>query len=308
MRRILQAPATVALVLYLVLWGAFTGKGWTQGGSRWVGVDGDPQLFMWYLKWLPFALTHHHNPLLTNYLQYPAGANLMWNTSITFPALLLWPITSSLGPIVSYNTLSVLAPSLSGWCAFLALRRYVSFVPALAAGLVYAFSPYMVAQALGHPNLSFAVFPPLTLLILDEVIVRQRHSARLVGMLFGLLAAAQLMTGEEVLALTVLIAVIGIVVLALLNREAVRQHARHAITALITAVVVVALLVAVPLGVQFLGPQRLSGAIQVRNIYVTDISSLITPSPLQALSVNGRFAPPESGSYVGIPLLAIAVG
>jgi len=62
----------------------------------------------------------------------------------------MWPFTSSLGPIFSYNLLVTLALALSAWCAFLAVRRYVeSPVAAALGGLLYGFSPYMVAQSQG---------------------------------------------------------------------------------------------------------------------------------------------------------------
>ena len=109
------------------------------------GNTGDPSIFIWSLQWLPFALSHHLNPLLTDYLHYPAGANLMWNTSILFPALVLTPVTNLFGPIVSYNVLAVLGMSISGWCAYLAVRRYSQhWVSAAVGGLIYEFSPFMV--------------------------------------------------------------------------------------------------------------------------------------------------------------------
>ncbi|HVS44042.1 MAG TPA: hypothetical protein VMU20_17475, partial [Candidatus Dormibacteraeota bacterium] len=109
---------------YAALAVALLSSTWFAGESRWVGVDTDPPLFIWYLRWTPYALAHGHSPLLTTHLQYPQGANLMWNTSIVVPALLLWPVTATLGPVVAYNVLATGALALSGWCAFLVFRRY----------------------------------------------------------------------------------------------------------------------------------------------------------------------------------------
>ena len=70
----------------------------------------------------------------------------MWNTSITLPSLLVVPVTLTAGPMVAYNLLATLGPALSGWCAYLALSRYVQSRPAaFIGGALYAFSPFMVA-------------------------------------------------------------------------------------------------------------------------------------------------------------------
>jgi hypothetical protein len=88
------------------------------------GGDGDPAIFMWFLRWVPFALEHGHDPLLTHRLNYPDGVNLMWNTSLPLLGLLLAPVTVTLGPVLSLNLLLVLGYALSAWCAYLAIRRF----------------------------------------------------------------------------------------------------------------------------------------------------------------------------------------
>ena len=40
------------------------------------------------------------------------------------------------------------------------------------AGLLYGFSPYMVAQSTRHPHVTLAIFPPLALMLLNEILVR----------------------------------------------------------------------------------------------------------------------------------------
>src|SRR5205823_3527182 len=84
------------------------------------------------------------------YLDYPAGANLTWSGLFPLPALILSPLTLWLGPVVSYNLLATLALALSAWTGFLAVRRYVpSAAAATIGGLLYGFSPALVAHALG---------------------------------------------------------------------------------------------------------------------------------------------------------------
>src|SRR2546423_15609587 len=115
MRRLASFSAAL-LATYVVLAVAAFSATWAHPAGRWVGNDFDPALFIWHLRWLPFALAHGQNPLISNYLDYPSGFNLMWNTSILLPAFLLSPVTLLLGMIVAYNVLSTLALALSAWC------------------------------------------------------------------------------------------------------------------------------------------------------------------------------------------------
>ncbi len=226
------ASGALALALFLALALAALRPGLFTGHDTIVGNTGDPSIFIWSLQWVPLALSHHLNPLLTDYLHYPSGANLMWNTSILFPALVLTPVTDLFGPIVSYNVLAVLGMSLSGWCAFLAVRRYSRrWVSAAVGGLLYEFSPFLVVQINGHAHLFVAVFPPLLVLLADEILVRQRHRAWLIGVLLGVAAAAQLLTGTELLAISVLMAVPALITVAVIFRARLRERMPYVIRA-----------------------------------------------------------------------------
>ena len=152
--RVLPAPALYLALALAAMWpGLFTGH------DTIVGTTGDPSLSIWALQWMPFALSHHLNPLMTGYLHYPTGVNLMWNSSILFPSLVLSPVTVLFGPIASYNVLALLSMWLSGWCAFLAVRRYSRrWVSAALGGLIYELSPFMASQITGHAQLFVAVF------------------------------------------------------------------------------------------------------------------------------------------------------
>ena len=211
----------IALALYSVLAAVVFLSTWVDPGGRWIGSPKDPQLFIWYLGWIPHQLSHGLNPLYTNYLSYPPGVNLMWNTSMIFPALVLWPVTAVFGPVVAYNLLITAGIALSAWCGFLAARRFVDGdLPCFLAGLVYGFSPGLIAQALGHPHVVVALYPPIALLLGDEILVRRRLHPALYGALAGLATALQLLTGEELLAVTLLIAALGAALLALMHRDA----------------------------------------------------------------------------------------
>jgi hypothetical protein len=134
------------------------------------GGDGDPAIFMWFLRWVPHALAHGHDPLVTYHLNYPDGVNLMWNRSLPLPGLLLAPVTSAWGPVLSLNLLLVLAYGLSAWCAYLAIRRFApGHLAAAVGGLVYGFSPAVRVQS-HHLHMSLAFLVPLMLLALHEIL------------------------------------------------------------------------------------------------------------------------------------------
>jgi hypothetical protein len=299
------ASGALALALFLALALAALRPGLFTGHDTIVGNTGDPSIFIWSLQWVPLALSHHLNPLLTDYLHYPSGANLMWNTSILFPALVLTPVTDLFGPIVSYNVLAVLGMSLSGWCAFLAVRRYSRrWVSAAVGGLLYEFSPFLVVQINGHAQLFVAVFPPLLVLFADEILVRQRHRAWLIGVLLGVAAAAQLLTGTELLAISVLMAVPALITVAVIFRARLRERMPYVIRAAGFAAAAFVVLAGYPLYILLLGPGRVSGALQGTG-FVARPTSFLLPSSFEL--IGGRSTVLDSSVYIGVPLLILAV-
>jgi hypothetical protein len=122
--------------------------------------EGDSNIYLWDLRWWPYALTHHLNPFTANVIFVPHGINLAWATGLPGPAIAMWPITQRFGAVVSSNVLSILPPALAAWAAFLLCRRLVAgrFWPAFVGGYVFGFSTYEIAELRGHVNL-FLVFP-----------------------------------------------------------------------------------------------------------------------------------------------------
>jgi len=298
-----RAPLVwIALIAYSLLAVAVFSSTWIDPAGSWIGSPKDPGLFIWYLGWIPHELALGHNPLFTDYLSYPPGVNLMWNTSMVFPALVLWPITALFGPVVAYNVLITTGVGLSAWLGFLAARRFIDHqVMSVAAGLVYGFSPALVAQALGHPHVVVSFFPPVALILGDEIFVRRRMRPMAAGALSGLVAGLQLLTGEELFAMTALIAAIGVALLALLHRDEVRSALPYVLKAAGAALFAFAIVAAYPLAFQFLGPQRVSGSLQRPDVYVSDLLAFVIPSRL--INFTGNVT--ENGAYIGLPLLGL---
>lgn len=302
----------------LVIYGAISfvifSSAWADPQWLSVGVYGDPQMFMWTFNWTPFALSHQLNPFFTDYLNYPAGANLLWNPIPSIPGLLLTPVQLLFGPVVAYDLLITLALALSAWLAQLAIAPLVrDRLAAFFGGLLYGFSPYMLAHALAHANFVVAIFPPLAMLLLAELFVWQRHRPWIPGVALGLLAAAQLLTSAEMLLTTAAASVLGLVLLAALNRHQVRKHLPSGAAGIGFAAAVALPIAAYPLGFQFFGPQHISGIIRPHDYYVTDISNFVVPTsvmwlaPHAAVELTQRWSGNivEWNGYVGLPLIAI---
>lgn len=223
---------------------------------------GDPAEEVWYLAWTPWAITHLHNPFLSNAIfAGQGGANMLVNTSSMAFAVLLAPVTWLFGPIASFNVAVTLAPVLSGWCMFLALRKVTRFVPAqVIAAALYAFSPSIVTnEPIGHFFLLWAFFPPLAFLCLHDLFVTRRHRPVVSGGGLGVLTVAQFFTGTELLAMCIVVGAVGVVCCALVAPRRAWKLRRHVAVGFASAAVVVGVLLAYPLWFTFAGPRRVVG-------------------------------------------------
>jgi hypothetical protein len=318
-RRLLHAlwPEALVLIVFLALATRVFPGAWVSPTSTTIGGGGgDAGLFMWFLRWTPYAVGHGLNPLFTDYLNYPQGVNAMWNTSLPLPGLLLAPVTSTLGVVFTLNLLLTAALGLSAFSAYLAIRRYVPSDPAAAiGGSVFGFSPYILNQSRGHLHVTLLFLVPPMLVALEEILVRQRRSPWWLGTGLGFMAACQLLIGEEVLAATAVIGATMLLVLVLLYPRQVAKRVPYALRALAMAALVALILAAWPLWLQLAGPQRIVHNIQGSTNYVSDLYNFVVPTRSQWLAppstlrlaahFTGNIA--EQGAYLGIPLLLIGV-
>jgi len=149
---------------------------------------------------------------------------------------------------------------------YILLRRWVSWAPAaFIGGLLYGFSPFLVISLTdAHLMLGFAAVPPLLVLCLDELFVRQRWSPYALGLAVGGLALVQFSVGTEVLVLTIMCAGFGsllVLLWGLTHREVWRARAPYAIRGAVAALVSSAVLLAYPAWFALAGPAHLSGNI-----------------------------------------------
>src|SRR6267143_4525792 len=263
----LTAPGVMLAIYGVLALGLFAAT-WTQPFSHVIGDGPDPPVFIWYLRWVPFALSHGLNPLFTTYVDFPGGINLMWQTSVPLLGLLLAPVTLTLGPVFAYNLLMTASMALTAWCAFLAFRRHVARTWAAAlGGLLFGFSPYMLAQSLGHPHVGVVFICPLMLIAFEEAVLRQARSPWRLGAMVGALAAVQLLISEEMLLTQVLLAAMALALLVALRPDQVRVRAAYVLKVVGVAASMLTLVAVWPLWTQFFGPQAVRGTLAASNVF-----------------------------------------
>jgi hypothetical protein len=275
---------------------------------------------VWFLAWTFHALSHAMNPFSSAAMNYPYGVNLVDNTSMPLIGLLASPVTAIFGPIAAFGLFTRLAFFASATSMMLVLRRYTKWLPAaFLGGLLYGFSPYVVDQGLGHLFVAFVPIPPLVVLVVDELLRRQRGDARRYGVILGLLFAAQFFISIEVLVTTVMCCVAGILFVVVIWHSAVRQRATYALRGAKWALGTFVVIVAYPVYWYFLGTwhvtkqqhtpaQLASYHADLFGTIIPTISQLLSPHGLAVIGTSyvGRDIS-ENDSYLGIPLVLLVL-
>ncbi|HEY3958532.1 MAG TPA: hypothetical protein VGM53_34655 [Streptosporangiaceae bacterium] len=280
------------------------------------GVSADIRLFSWFLRYDATAVAHGHLPaLVTTAVNAPEGINLMWNTALLLPGIVLAPVTLLAGPMVTLTVLLTLGFAGSATALFLVLRRWECGTGfAALGGAVYGFSPALVDTGVGHYHLQFAVLPPLIIDALLRIVTGRGRTVR-TGIWLGLLAAVQIFIGEELLVDTAIAGVLLVVVLAASRPRSVPSRAGPAAAGLGTAVVAALVVSGYSLWVQFRGRLTEHGSpwstAHFRNHpadFVVPPGGMLFHSQATAAALAAR--PPrlaEYLAYLGWPLLVVLV-
>ena len=227
----------------------------------------------------------------------PHGVNLMWNTSLLLPGIVVSPVTLLFGPQVALSALLVIGFAGSAAAMFYVLRRWhASTLAAALGGALYGFSPALVNSGIGHYSLVLAMLPPL---IIDRVLRLVTGQGRPVrnGLWLGLLVAAQLFISEESLVDTVIATVILLAVLALSRPREVLARVRPALAGMATAAIVALVLCARGLWVQFHGVSASGAAATVIINYQHQLTNLGT-LPYARSSAGSASSAPGANTYL----------
>ena len=289
---------------------------WTAGGTRIAGKGGDLSTGAWFLEWACYALVHLHNPLVTDWGNYPYGVNGVTNLSMPLLGVLGTPVTLAFGAFVTTTLFFTLAFPLSSLSAYVLISRWVRWRPAaFVGGLLYGFSPYLAAQGGSHLNLVFVPLPPLIFLVLGQIATGRARRAWVWGTVLALLCIAQFLISAEILVSTVIVGAIGLLIAAVVNRAAARERWKSAARVIGIASAITALLLAYPLWLLTAGPARTSGPVQETSLYRGNLLAPLIPDSSMHFRVTGwlRLAntfsgtTSENGLYIGLPLLVVLV-
>jgi hypothetical protein len=318
------ARSRQAITLYLYFLGAIyvTSRLLIHpAGTRQNGDIEDVNQATWFLRYTASAVEHFRLPaLLTTAMNAPHGVNLMWNTSLLLPGMVVSPITLLFGPQVALTILLIIGFTGSAAAMFYVLRYWrASLLSAALGGAIYGFSPALVNSGIGHYSLVLAILPPL---MIDRVLRLVTGRGRPVrnGIWLGLMAAAQLFISEEALVDAAIAAVIVLVVLAASRPHEVLPRIRPAALGLGVAAVAGLVLGGRGLWVQFHGV-RASGAAattiisyhgQLTNLgtlpqaFVNPSEGVLLHTHASGVIANNYPQPlPEYLAYLGIPLIIL---
>jgi hypothetical protein len=314
---IARHPALFVLPVYVAAAVALNWRLWAGFGT--VSVVGDPgpadnDLMAWFMRYAADAVAHGHLPaLVTTALNAPHGLPLMWNNSVLFPAVVLSPVTLLAGPLAGLTVLVTLGYAGSATAMYWLLRRHgASALAGALGGAVFGFSPGLLNAGLGHYGMQFAVLTPLMIEAVASI-VTGRGRPLLTGTWLGLLAAAQLFTGEEMLIDVAVAGLVLVVVLAASRPAAVRARLGGAVLGLGVAAVVALLLSGYGLWAQFRGPLTESGTPwRIANhgnplgAFVNPQSQLLFHTAASAAYADSHQAnSAEYVAYLGPPLLIL---
>jgi hypothetical protein len=277
----------------------------------------DNDLFAWFMRYAAEAVAHGHLPALTTQaLNAPRGINLMWNTSILLPSVVLTPVTLLGGPQASLTIMLTLGFAGSAAAMYWLLRRHgASVLAGCLGGAVYGFSPAMVDSAVGHYHLQFAVLPPL---ILEAVlrILGGKGRPVVTGAWLGVLVAAQVFIGEEWLSDVAIACLLLTVVLAASHPRAVLPRLRATAAGLGTGAVVALAICGYALWIQFHGPLTEHGSPFSNSKTFNSVGAFVNPqggllfhtTSSAAYAASHGLIGSEYLAYLGWPLLVLLAG
>src|SRR3984885_4318591 len=310
---------------HLVVLGAFTVPAIVLWWDVWTGHPsasltcgcGDPAQEVWFMAWPAWAISHLHSLFFSGAVNVPDGANLLSNTSGTLVGVVAAPVTWLFGPVAATNVALTLAPALSAWACFAAVRPLVRWkAGAIPAALVFGYSSAIVTSLVfGHVSVTVLVIPPFLFTTLHEIVIRQEHSVRRDGLLLAALLVAQFLISPEILVMCLLLGAVGLLVVMVVGWRQLRPRAGHALPALGLAAGVTVVLLAYPTWFGLSGPQAVSGMLfALAPISGVPLSGLLVPGAYGAAANEyqrfggylGRNGPPPD--YVGWGVALASVG
>jgi hypothetical protein len=212
--------------------------------------------------------------------------------------------------------LCVICPALGAWSAFL-LCRYITkdFWSSVVGGYLFGFSAYVLGHMLGGHLDCFAVFilPLIVYLVLAQI--EGRIERRTFALLFFALLVAQFLIAAEVVATMTILGAAALAVVWMFGQSDLRRRIQAVAAPISLAYLATAVVVSPWLYYMFVDFRH--KPLRSSNEHSADLLSLVIPTQTIELgdmsdffrNLSSRFTSNifDNGSYVGIPLLIIAV-
>ena len=274
----------------------------------------DSILYSWYFKEIQESLWSGHSPLFTTAMNAPTGLNIMWNTAIILPALLMTPVTAAFGATTSVGLLMIAAPLTAAGICYWVLHKLTGHLAGAAVGAtLYGFGPFYNGQQ-GHLHLTLgAAFLPLILWFGYQLVVPGTRSWRQIGWRLGVVVGVTMLISEEIVAIAGLVALVSVVALAIRYRREARARLPFVVKSVGWAAGVAVCICGPALAYQFLGPLAITKGIH--SSLSLDLLSTVRPgssflfSTSSTAAANRRFATDgvENTGYLGVLLIVAAV-
>ncbi len=239
---------------------------------------------MWNLWWVPYSVfSLHASPYFSSAIFFPVGASLVTQDLSPLAGILFAPF-QAVSLAFAYNLVFLSSFILSGLFTFLLLyyltkNRYASFL----GGLVFAFSPMHVAQAIGHLNWASIEFIPLFLLLFI-LMAREKKRRYVIGSALAFLLIVFL--GDPLQGImTIVFLVLAVLFYMVLRRRSGYLNRGFAIrfAEMIAIVIVLGSPFFVPIAEGLLSPSTLSTANQLSGpvnqmLWSDNLASYFLPS------------------------------
>lgn len=274
----------------------------------------DQTLFEWVLGFGSRVATDQLYPFVTDRLNAPVGINLLANTSVLGIGLPLTPVTVLFGTAVGYVVFSALTLAGTAAAWYYVLSRHVvrSRAAAAVGGGLAGFSPAMISQSYGHPNIAAQFLVPF--IVWRVIKLSEPHRWLRNGIALALLVIWQTFINEETLLVIALGLIVFVLSYVLMRPTVVRRHGLPFLAGGLVATVLAGAALAYPLQVEFHGHEH--GGFGTNSSgprpYATDLLAL---TGFSHDSLAGHHSPlklaqnvAEQNSFFGWPLLLLLLG
>ncbi|WP_174503490.1 hypothetical protein [Acidiphilium sp. C61] len=288
-------------------------------GDVYFGTGGDPSLYIWMFRFLPQAIIHLDNPLILAKAWAPYGLNISQSTTTPGIALLAWPITYFFGPIVSFNIISILNPAFAATSAFLFCSLYTDkSIVSFLGGWIFGFSSYVFAAMIGHLQVEFIMFVPISFFAIGARSRNQiSHGIYIFILSFSLIF--QFLCSLEIFVMESMFLFLFLIFKKYNEEKNIKNifimSKTNIILGFFISYMISVLSVSPIIYIFFKNYNKIPHLLQDGSLYSTNLANLIIPTPITfifgkwALPIAQRFSGnfSEEMGYIGLPLLLILI-